>query len=102
MNQKPRRLMHRAMPLILGGSLVKQIVIALVLGILLALVAPGAAGSVGILGGLFVSALKAVAPILVFVLVQLPLQTISRARPHTCDRFWCSTLWAPLRRQRRR
>ena len=59
MNQKPRRLMHRAMPLILGGSLVKQIVIALVLGILLALVAPGAAGSVGILGGLFVSALKA-------------------------------------------
>ena len=69
MNQKPRRLMHRAMPLILGGSLVKQIVIALVLGILLALVAPGAAGSVGILGGLFVSALKAVAPILVFVLV---------------------------------
>ena len=35
MNQKPRRLMHRAMPLILGGSLVKQIVIALVLGILL-------------------------------------------------------------------
>ena len=26
MNQKPRRLMHRAMPLILGGSLVKQIV----------------------------------------------------------------------------
>ena len=69
MNQKPRRLMHRAMPLILGGSRVKQIVIALVLGILLALVAPGAAGSVGILGGLFVSALKAVAPILVFVLV---------------------------------
>ena len=45
--------MHRAMPLILGGSLVKQIVIALVLGILLALVAPGAAKSVGILGGLF-------------------------------------------------
>ena len=37
MNSKPRRLMHRAMPLILGGSLVKQIVIALVLGILLAL-----------------------------------------------------------------
>lgn len=57
------------MPLILGGSLVKQIVIALVLGILLALVAPGAAKSVGILGGLFVSALKAVAPVLVFVLV---------------------------------
>ena len=27
MNQKPRRLMHRAMPLILGGSLVKQIVL---------------------------------------------------------------------------
>lgn len=69
MTQKSRRLMHRAMPLILGGSLVKQIVIALVLGIILAMVAPGAAKSVGILGGLFVSALKAVAPILVFVLV---------------------------------
>ena len=69
MNQKPRRLMHRAMPLILGGSLVRQIVIALVLGILFALVAPGAAQSVSLLGNLFVSALKAVAPVLVFVLV---------------------------------
>ena len=57
------------MPLILGGSLVRQIVIALVLGILFALVAPGAAQSVSLLGNLFVSALKAVAPVLVFVLV---------------------------------
>lgn len=69
MTQKPRRLMHRAMPFVLGGSLVKQIVVALVLGIIFALVAPGAAQSVSLLGGLFVSALKAVAPILVFVLV---------------------------------
>ncbi len=69
MNHKPRRLMHRAMPLILGGSLVKQIVVALVLGIIFACIAPSAAQSVSLLGTLFVSALKAVAPILVFVLV---------------------------------
>lgn len=51
------------------GSLVKQIIVGLVLGILLALVSTEAAKSVGILGSFFVSALKAVAPVLVFVLV---------------------------------
>ena len=69
MSEKPKRLMHKAMPLILGGSLVTQIVIALILGIVFATVAPAYAQSVGLLGSLFVSALKAVAPILVFVLV---------------------------------
>ncbi len=57
-----------AMPF-LQGSLVKQILIALVLGIALAYAAPEAAVSVGFLGTVFVTALKAVAPILVFVLV---------------------------------
>ena len=58
---------------ILGGlariSLVKQIVVGLVLGILLAWVSPAAGLAVGLLGSLFVGALKAVAPVLVFVLV---------------------------------
>ena len=50
-------------------SLVTQIVIGLIAGILLAWLAPSAALSVAFIGKLFVSALKAVAPILVFVLV---------------------------------
>ncbi len=50
-------------------GLVRQIIIAIILGVILAVVAPEAARSLAILGKLFVSALKAVAPILVFVLV---------------------------------
>ncbi|MGV8891760.1 MAG: serine/threonine transporter SstT [Burkholderiaceae bacterium] len=50
-------------------SLVTQIVIGLIAGIVFALVFPAAAVSVGFIGSVFVSALKAVAPILVFVLV---------------------------------
>ena len=50
-------------------SLVKQIVIGLVLGIALAWLSPQAGMAVGLLGNLFVGALKAVAPVLVFVLV---------------------------------
>ena len=50
-------------------GLVTQIVIGLIAGILLAWLAPSAALSVAFIGKLFVSALKAVAPILVFVLV---------------------------------
>lgn len=51
------------------GSLVKQILIGLVLGVLLALVSKPAAIAVGLLGTLFVGALKAVAPVLVLMLV---------------------------------
>uniref|UniRef100_A0A1I7XWG4 Amino acid transporter n=1 Tax=Steinernema glaseri TaxID=37863 RepID=A0A1I7XWG4_9BILA len=54
---------------ILHGSLVTQIVIGLIAGILLGRFAPDAAHSIALLGQLFVSALKSVAPILVFVLV---------------------------------
>ena len=50
-------------------SLVTQIIIGLVAGILLALLSPSAALSTAFIGKVFVSALKAVAPILVFVLV---------------------------------
>ena len=54
---------------LLRVSLVTQIVIGLVAGILLALLSPSAALSTAFIGKVFVSALKAVAPILVFVLV---------------------------------
>ncbi|MCZ9637206.1 serine/threonine transporter SstT [Pseudomonas putida] len=50
-------------------SLVTQIVIGLVAGIALALLAPDIARDLGFLGKVFVSALKAVAPVLVFILV---------------------------------
>lgn len=50
-------------------SLVKKIGIGLILGVLLAIVAPTYAAPLSLFGKLFVSALKAVAPILVFFLV---------------------------------
>lgn len=54
---------------LLHASLVKQILVGLLAGILLAWLSPAAAASVGLLGSLFVGALKAVAPLLVLVLV---------------------------------
>lgn len=62
------------------GSLVTQIIIGMVLGILLALGLPEQAKAVGILGSFFVGALKAVAPVLVFVLV---LAAIAQHRGNT-------------------
>lgn len=50
-------------------GLVPQIVLAIITGCVIALVAPELAQSLSILGSFFVSALKAVAPILVFILV---------------------------------
>ncbi len=50
-------------------SLVSQIVFSIFLGIFLAVISPDTAKSFSILGSLFVSALKAVAPILVLLLV---------------------------------
>lgn len=54
---------------IASGSLVLQIIFGIVAGAVLAVVAPGAAESAGLLGSFFVGGLKAVAPILVFVIV---------------------------------
>lgn len=54
-----------------SNKLIIQIVIGLVLGALVGTVMPSAAAVTGILGSLFVGALKAVAPYLVFVLVTL-------------------------------
>lgn len=51
------------------GNLVLQILAGIIFGIVLALAAPETAQSAGLLGSLFVGALKAVAPILVFILV---------------------------------
>ncbi|MCS0350603.1 serine/threonine transporter SstT [Vibrio ordalii] len=51
------------------GNLVLQILAGIVLGGILATLSPDDAKSVGLLGDLFVGALKAVAPILVFILV---------------------------------
>lgn len=50
-------------------SLVKQIIIGLIIGIILAVTIPEQAKSIVILGSLFVGALKAIAPVLVFFLV---------------------------------
>lgn len=57
------------MGFIIRGSLVKQILLGLIAGIILALVSTQAALAVGLLGTLFVGALKAVAPVLVLMLV---------------------------------
>ncbi|NBF04143.1 serine/threonine transporter SstT [Pseudomonas sp. Fl5BN2] len=65
MSDSPPPLLHSLKRL----SLVTQIIIGLIAGIILALLAPELAKSTTFIGKVFVSALKAVAPILVFVLV---------------------------------
>ena len=69
MKKEKKTLLSRAMPFIMGGSLIRQIVVALILGTLTAYFMPGLAADAGFLGTLFVSALKAVAPVLVLALV---------------------------------
>lgn len=59
-------------------SLVKQIVIALIAGIAFAYLWPSATSSVALLGSLFITALKSVAPVLVLILV---MASISNHRP---------------------
>ncbi len=67
--KKKMRKFSRILVPFLEGSLVKEILVALVLGIAVALIAPNAAQSLGFLGTIFISALKGVAPVLVFFLV---------------------------------
>jgi serine/threonine transporter len=62
-------------------NLISQIAIGLVLGIALALVAPKATPSVEMLGDLFIAALKAVAPVLVFVLVAASIANHKHGQP---------------------
>ena len=54
---------------LMSGSLVAQIAVGIVAGIALAMVSPPTAQASMLLGNLFVQALKAVAPVLVLVLV---------------------------------
>ncbi|WP_109078814.1 serine/threonine transporter SstT [Aggregatibacter kilianii] len=69
--------MSRLVSLFFQGNLVKRIAIGLVLGILVALITPvlqpvlgfSLAEKVGVLGQIFVRSLRAVAPLLIFVLV---------------------------------
>ena len=70
-----------AMKRLMRMSLISQIAIGLLLGIALALLAPGATPSVALLGDLFISALKAVAPVLVFVLVMAAIANHKHGQP---------------------
>lgn len=67
-------------PLIQLG-LIPQITLGIIAGILLAVVSPETAKSFSILGQLFISALKAVAPILVFVLVAAAIAAHQKGQP---------------------
>ena len=68
---------------IVSGSLVLQIAVGIVLAVVLSLVSPGAAQKSMLLGNLFVQALKAVAPVLVLVLVASALA--NRKASHTAQ-----------------
>ncbi len=76
-----RTAVSRAVGLLARTSLVAQIVVGLLAGLVLALLAPGAAPAAGLLGDVFVSALKAVAPVLVFVLVTSAIAQHKRGQP---------------------
>ena len=64
----------------MNGNIVLQIVIGLVCGIVLAMVSPEAARSAGLVGEIFVKALKAIAPLLVFILVMASIANHQKAR----------------------
>ena len=68
---------------IMSGSLVLQIAFGIAAGIVLALLSPAAAKSAMLLGNLFVQALKAVAPVLVLVLVASAIA--NRSASHTAQ-----------------
>lgn len=65
----PKRVFIKVVTPFLEASLVKQILVGLLLGIGFAYVSPVNAEACGVLGTLFITALKSVAPLLVFVLV---------------------------------
>ena len=73
--------MHKIIERIMSGSLVLQIAIGIVAGVALSLLSPDAAKASMLLGNLFVRALKAVAPVLVLVLVASAIA--NRRKSHT-------------------
>ncbi len=73
--------MHKIIERIMSGSLVLQIAAGIVAGVALSLILPDVAKSSMMLGDLFVRALKAVAPVLVLVLVASAIA--NRRKSHT-------------------
>jgi len=73
--------MHKIIERIMSGSLVLQIAAGIVAGVALSLILPDVARSSMMLGDLFVRALKAVAPVLVLVLVASAIA--NRRKSHT-------------------
>ena len=69
-------------------SLIAKIVVGIVIGAVLGLLVPGATG-IGLIGTMFVRALKAIAPILVFVLV---ISSIANARKGNGSQFRMVTI----------
>ncbi len=80
-----------------GNSLVLQILIGILAGGVLAYLSPELAGTAGLLGQLFVSALKAVAPILVFVLVAASIANQKQGQRLICALLLGFILLAPSR-----
>lgn len=62
-------------------SLITQILIAMAAGLALAILSPSLAQQVAFLGELFISALKAIAPILVFILVTTAISNYNNEHP---------------------
>ncbi len=73
--------MHKIIERIMSGSLVLQIAVGIVAGVALSFIQPEVARSSMLLGDLFVRALKAVAPVLVLVLVASAIA--NRRKSHT-------------------
>ena len=61
--------MSKVLSIYTNSSLVIRILVGIILGALVASISPSTGNAIAFLGGLFVSALKAVAPILIFTLV---------------------------------
>ncbi|MDQ7735160.1 serine/threonine transporter SstT [Halomonas sp. SpR1] len=72
---------HAVFRPLLRLGLIPQILIGIVAGVALALFAPGLASDVALLGQLFIAALQAVAPILVFVLVAAAISAHQKGQP---------------------
>ena len=80
-------------------SLVVQIFIGLVAGILVALLWPSVAGNIEILGQIFITALKSVAPVLVFILVTAAISNYDSNQPNhikpIINNFWGAGFFFP-------
>ncbi|WP_081192400.1 serine/threonine transporter SstT [Halomonas sp. BC1] len=85
---------------LLQWGLVPQIVMGIIAGVLLALLAPTVASDIALLGQLFIAALQAVAPILVFVLVAAAIAAHRQGQPTHIRAvlllYICGTLIAAL------